>query len=146
MVLSTDEQIRAVARELEDIAHQRVAQEYQEKQERRSAQRTPFHQVMRLAGEGEAVARPEWAWTPMLSLDVSRDGLGLVSPSKALPVGMSVVVNCLPGHKEPMSISGRVVRVDEVIPGMYATGIQFQFRSELLEAAHGRVVRGRDTE
>ena len=49
MVLSTDEQFRAVARELENIAHQRVAQEYQEKQERRSAQRIPFHQVMRLA-------------------------------------------------------------------------------------------------
>ena len=127
MVLSTDEQFRAVARELESIAHQRVAQEYQEKQERRSAQRTPFHQVMRLADEDEALAKPEWAWTPMLSLDVSRDGLGLVSPSNALQVGTSVVVNCLPGHMESMTMPARVVRVDEVIPGMYATGIQFQF-------------------
>ena len=138
MVLSTDEQYRAVARELENIAHQRVAQEYQEKQERRSAQRIPFHQVMRLADEGEAIVRPEVAWTPMLALDVSRYGLGLVSHWKALPVGMSVVVNCLPGHKEPMSIPGRVVRADEVIPGLYATGIQFQFGLEVPQAAHGQ--------
>ena len=136
MVLSTDERFKAVARELERIAHQRVAQEYQEKQERRSAQRTPFHQVMRLAHEGEAITKPEWAWTPMLSLDVSRDGLGLLSHSKTLPVGISVLVNCLPGHDEPMIMPGRVVRVDEVIPFMYATGIQFQFRSELPEAAY----------
>ncbi len=82
---------------------------------------------MRLADEDEALAKPEWAWTPMLSLDVSRDGLGLVSPSNALQVGTSVVVNCLPGHMESMTMPARVVRVDEVIPGMYATGIQFQF-------------------
>ncbi len=138
MVLLTDEQFKAVARELENIARKRLSQEYQEKQERRSAQRTPFHQVMRLANEGEATASTEWTWTPMLSLDVSRDGLGLVSSSKALQVGTSVVVNCLPGYMEPMSMPGRVVRVDEEIPGMYATGIQFQFRSELLEAAHGQ--------
>ena len=137
MARLTDEQFRAVARELENIARKRLGQEYLEKQERRSAQRTPFHQVMRLADEGEAKASTEWTWRPMLSLDVSRDGLGLVSPSDALQAGASVVVNCLPGHVEPMSMPGRVVRVDEVIPGMYATGIQFQFRSQLLEAEHG---------
>ena len=146
MAVSTDEQFRMVARELEDIARKRLGQEYLEKQERRAAQRTPFHQVMRLADEGEARASTEWTWRPMLSLDVSRDGLGLVSPTNALQIGTSVLVNCLPGHMEPMSMPGRVVRVDEVFPGMYATGIQFQFCSALLEAAHGRVVRGRDTE
>ncbi len=138
MVLSTNDQFMAVARELENIARRRLSQEYQEKQERRSAQRTPFHQVMRLADEGEASASTEWTWRPMLSLDVSRDGLGLVSPTNVLQIGTSVVVNCLPGHMEPMSMPGRVVRMDEVFPGMYATGIRFQFRSELLEAAHGQ--------
>lgn len=134
MGVSTDEQFRTVARELEVIARKRLGKEYLQTQERRAAQRTPFHQVMRLEDEAEAKTRPEWAWTPMLSLDVSRDGYGLVSPSNALRVGTSVVVNCLPGHMEPMFMPGRVVRVDEVIPGMYATGIQFQFRSEFLEA------------
>ncbi len=138
MVPSTVEQFRAMARDLEHIARQRVAQENQKKQERRSAQRTPFHQVMRLADEDEAIANTEWAWTPMLALDLSREGLGLVAPSNALQVGTSVVINCFPGYTEPMTMPGNVVRVDEVIPGMYATGIQFQFRSELLEAAHGQ--------
>ncbi len=138
MALSTDEQFEAVARELENIARKRLSQECQEKQVRRSAQRTPFHQVMRLADEGEAEASTDWTWRPMLSLDVSRDGLGLVSPSDALRAGTSVVVNCLPGRVEPMSMPGRVVRVDEVLPGMYATGIQFQFRSQLPKAEHGQ--------
>ncbi len=138
MARSTDEQFKAVARELENIARKRLGQEDLEKPERRTAQRTPFHQVMRLADQGEARASTEWTWKPMLSLDVSREGLGLVSPSDALQAGASGVVNCLPGHMEPMSMPGRVVRVDEVIPGMYATGIQFQFRSQLLQASHGQ--------
>ncbi len=136
MVLSTDEQFRAVARELEIIARERLSKEYQEKQERRSAQRIPFHQVMRLADERDARTSAEWTWTPMLSLDVSCDGVGLVSPSNALQYGTAVVVNCIPGYVEPMSMPGRVVRVDELIPGIYATGIQFQFHSALPEAVH----------
>ena len=31
-----------------------------------------------------------------------------------------------------------VARVDEVFPGRYATGIRFQFSSELPQAAHGQ--------
>ena len=138
MVMSTDEQFKAVARELEHTARKRLGQEYLEKPERRAEQRTPFHQVMRLAEKGEAEAHPDWAWTPMLSLDVSRGGLGLVAASDALRVGTSVVVHCLPGREEPMAMPGCVVRVDEVIPEMYATGIQFQYRSELPQAAHGQ--------
>ncbi len=128
MVLSTDEQLRAVARELEDIARQRMIQEYEKKRERRSVQRVPFHEVMRLE------AGTDWSCGVMLSLDVSRAGVGLLSPTHVLQVGMSVVVNCLPGHAEMMRIPGRVVRVDEVIPDLYSTGIQFLFRSDLLEA------------
>lgn len=134
MVLSTDEQLMAVAREVEDIARQRMVQEYQKKHERRSVQRVPFHQVMRLADAGETEAGTDSSCRAMLSLDVSRTGVGLVSPTHTLQVGMSVVVNCLPGHTEMMPIPGRVVRVDEVVPDLYSTGIQFLFRSDLLEA------------
>ena len=133
MVLSTDEQLRAMARELEDIARQRMIQEYEKKRERRCVQRVPFHQVMHLADAREA-AGTDSSCGAMLSLDVSRAGVGLLSPTRVLQVGMSVVVNCLPGHAEMMPIPGRVVRVDEVIPDLYSTGIQFLFRSDLLEA------------
>lgn len=135
MVLSTDEQLRAVAREVEDIARQRMVQEYEKKRELRSAQRVPFHQVMLLADARETEAGTDLSCRAMLSLDVSRAGVGLVSPTlHLLQVGMSVVVNCLPGHAEMTPIPGRVVRVDEVIPGLYSAGIQFLFRSDLLEA------------
>lgn len=136
MTLSTDDPLRAVVRELENIARERLSQEYQEKQERRSAQRIPFHQVMRLADERDARTSAEWTWTPMLSLDVSCDGVGLVSPPNALQCGTAVVVSCIPGYVGPMSMPGRVVRVDELIPGIYATGIRFLFHSALLEAVH----------
>jgi hypothetical protein len=134
MVPSTDEQLVAVAREVEDIARQRMVQEYQKKHERRSVQRVPFHQVMRLADARETEADTDSSCRAMLSLDVSRAGVGLVSPTHTLQVGTSVVVNCLPGHTEMMPIPGRVVRVDEVVPGLYLTGIEFLFRSDLLEA------------
>ncbi len=134
MLLSTDEQHMAVDRELEYISRQSMVQEYQKKNERRSVQRVPFHQVMRLADAGETEAGTDSSCRAMLSLDVSRTGVGVVSPMHTLQVGMSVMVNCLPGHAEMMPIPGRVVRVDEVIPDLYSTGIQFLFRSDLLEA------------
>ncbi len=134
MVPSTDEQLVAVAREVEDIARQRMVQEYKGKPERRSVRRVPFHQVMRLADARETEAGTDSSYRAMLSLDVSRAGVGLVSPMHTLQVGTSVVVNCLPGHTEMMPIPGRVVRVDEVVPGLYSTGIEFLFRSDLLGA------------
>ena len=130
MGVAVDEKFRAVARELEDIARKRLNQQYREKQERRAAHRIPFHHMVPLAEWDEARPSSEWTWRPIMSWDVSRDGLGLVSPSKKLQVDTLVVVHCLTARRMPMVIPGRVVRVHEVIPGLYATGIQFQFRSE----------------
>lgn len=72
----------------------------------------------------------------MLSLDVSRAGLGLVSATNSFEVGQSVVANCFPGRAEPMCIPGRVVRLEEFIPGLYTTGIEFHVGSDLAGASH----------
>ena len=131
MVLPTDEQLRAMARELEDLARERLVRKSEH--ERRSVERVPFYQVMRLATGRDAKAFTDWSWRVMLSLDVSRRGLGLVSPADSLQVEGSVVVNCLPGQAEQLFIPGRVVRVDETVPGLCMLGIEFEFRSDLLD-------------
>ena len=133
-MVATEEQIRAVVEELEETARQRLEREPEN--ELRSAKRIPLHQVMRLADAREAEASTDWSWRPMLSLDVSRAGLGLVSANEGFELGRSVVVNCFPGRAEQMCIPGRVVRMEEFIPGLYTTGIEFQFSSELAASSH----------
>ncbi len=127
MVLLKDELLVQVAGDLVAIAEERLAQEHEP--ERRSAERVPFHRVMCLATTHDAKGDN---WRAALSLNVSRGGLGLVSSTDALRVGVFVVVDCLPNQPKHL-LPGRVVRVTEVIPGLCETGIQFQFQSDLLE-------------
>ena len=108
------------------VAQERLAQKLEPP--RRSA-RVPFHQVMCLATTHDAKVDN---WTATLSLNVSRDGVGLVSPTSALKVGAVVVVDCLPGQIKQL-LPGRVVRVNEIVPGLSEIGVQFQLQSELLE-------------
>ena len=126
-----DVDLRSVAQKLEDLALERLVRKSEH--ERRSVVRVPFYQVMRLATGREAKACTDWSWRVILSLDVSRYGLGLVSPADSLQVAESVVVNCLPGQAEQLFMPGRVVRVDEAIPGLCTMGIEFEFRSDLLD-------------
>lgn len=128
MVLLKDELLVQVAGDLVAIAQERLAREHEP--ERRSAERVPFHQVMCLATTHDAKA--DTNWRAMLSLNVSRGGLGLVSPTNPLQVGVVVVVDCCPSQIKQL-LPGHVVRVNEIIPGLSEMGIQFQFQSELLE-------------
>lgn len=127
MVLLKDEILAQVAEDLVAIAQERLAKKNDP--DRQSAARVPFHQVMCLATTQDAKVDN---WTATLSLNVSRGGLGLVSPTSALKVGAVVVVDCLPSQIKQL-LPGRVVRVNEIIPGLSEIGVQFQLQSELLE-------------
>ncbi len=129
MAVLTTAQLRALSHTLEEIARKRVVHTLHNEQ--RAAPRLPFRQVMRVCGFQQEEMTVKWQ--PMLSLDVSRLGLGLISASYRLAVGTDVIVDCVPGSQKQICIPGRVVRVDSPIDNVWSAGIQFEFRSDLLE-------------
>jgi hypothetical protein len=62
-------------------------------------------------------------WITAMSKDVSETGLGLVT-SLALRIGERLVVR-LPGGKDSMTLTCRVVHSRPVADGIYAVGLEF---------------------
>jgi len=123
------EQLRHLAETLDNIARAKLFKKFE--RDRRASERIPFVGEVLIANVRDAKAGANWL--QMLSLNISSQGMSVISSSPPFSVGMSLIVDFISEEKKHFLMPGRVVRVSQPVPDLWEIGIQFQLRADLLE-------------